>query len=195
MRKAELDEVDTGVTGVLGASRCRSGIEVEDADHGGGLTAGSVHEHVDEGEELAIVEEVALAVATGGEEDAVAVHADAVVHEPADVLRLPVEEEVVVFVDERGQGDDGPYELILALFHRGGSSWITPFNRDNSVQLADRTRWIPAFAGMTTSVLIVGIHLKEYGTVVTSFYYILSSSLGCIRRSGRLVSRMNLTRC
>ena len=122
MREAKLDEVDAGVPRVLGATRGRSGVEVEDADHRRGLAAGRVHEHVDEGEQFPVVEEVALAVATGGEEDAVAVHADAVIHEPSDVLRLPVEEEVVVVVDERGQGDDGPYELFLAFLHRGGSS-------------------------------------------------------------------------
>ena len=122
MREAELDKVDSGVPGVPGATGGRSGVEVEDADHRRGLAAGGVHKHVDEGEEFPVVEEVPLAVATGGEEHAVAVHADAVVHEPADVLRLPVEEEVVVVVDERGQGDDGPYELFLAFLHRMNAS-------------------------------------------------------------------------
>ena len=92
MREAKLDEVDARVPGVPGATRGHSRVKVEDADHRRGLTGGRVNEHVDEGEQLAIVEEVALAVATGGEEHAVAVHTDAVVHQPADVLLLPVEE-------------------------------------------------------------------------------------------------------
>ena len=101
VREAELQEVDAGVGGVLGAAGGLADVEVEYAYHGGDLAAGLVHERIDEGEELVVLQVVALAVAARDHQDA-GVAGDALVEQPPDVLALPVQPEAEVIVGERG---------------------------------------------------------------------------------------------